>query len=78
MNKNAQSAVAWLWLSAPIAVLLAVASGSGLFISGLYRDAPNLVAQATGQDAITLVVALPTLAISALLTSRGSPRARLV
>lgn len=68
----------WLWLTAPIAILLAVASGSGVFFSGLYRDTPNLVAQAIGQDVITLVVALPTLLIGAFLTSRGSQRARLV
>jgi hypothetical protein len=78
MNKSTRRANWWLWLTIPIAVLLAVAAGGGLFIKGLYRDTPNLVAQAIGQDAITLVVALPTLVISAFLTSRGSQRARLV
>lgn len=78
MNKNARNADVWLWLTVPIAVLLAIATVSGVFISGLYRDTPNLVAQAIGQDVVTLVVALPTLVISAFLTSRGSQRARLV
>lgn len=78
MNKMARNTDIWLWLTAPIAILLAVASGSGVFFSGLYRDTPNLVAQAIGQDVITLVVALPTLLIGAFLTSRGSQRARLV
>ena len=78
MNKSTRRANWWLWLTIPIAILLAVAAGGGLFIKGLYRDTPNLVTQAIGQDAITLVVALPTLVISALLTSRGSQRARLV
>lgn len=78
MNKNARNADVWLWLTVPIAVLLAIATMSGVFISGLYRDTPNLVAQAIGQDVITLVVALPTLVIGAFLTSRGSQRARLV
>jgi hypothetical protein len=78
MNKNARSANGWLWLTAPIAILLAIAAGSGIFISGLYRDTPNLVAQAIGQDAITLVVALPTLVIGAFLAGRGSHGARLV
>lgn len=75
MTRNADG---WLWLTVPIAILLAIASGSGVFISDLYRDTPNLVAQAIGQDAITLVVAFPTLALSALLAGRGSPRARLL
>lgn len=78
MNENARNADVWLWLTAPIGILLAVATGSGVFISGLYRDTPNLVAQAVGQDLVSLVVALPTLVIGAFLTSRGSQRARLV
>jgi len=78
MNTNDRNANAWLWLTIPIAILLAIATGSGVFISGLYRDTPNLVAQAIGQDVITLVVTLPTLVIGAFLTSRGSQRARLV
>jgi hypothetical protein len=78
MNKSTRRANWWLWLTIPIAILLAVAAGGGLFIKGLYRDAQNLVTQAIGQDVITLVVALPTLVISAFLTSRGSQRARLV
>ena len=70
--------VAWLWLTVPISFLLAVASGSGVFISGLYRDSATLVAQAIGQDGITLIVALPTLLIGAFLAGRGSQRARLI
>jgi hypothetical protein len=58
--------------------LLAVAAGSGLFVEGLYRDTPSLVAQASGQDVVTLVVALPVLVISAILASRGSERGRLL
>jgi len=78
MNKNPSSTHGWLWLTVPIALLLAIAAGGGLFMRGLYRDTPNLVVQALGQDVITLVVALPTLVIGAWLTSRGSQRARLV
>lgn len=78
MNKIAGNVDGWLWLTVPIAILLAIASGCGIFISGLYRDTPSLVAQATGQDAITLMIALPALAIAAFLTSRGSQRARLI
>jgi hypothetical protein len=57
---------------------MAIAAASGIFIAGLYRDVPTLVAQSIGLDAITLVVALPALAVSALLTGRGSKRARLI
>ncbi len=78
MNKNDAHANGWLWLTVPVAILLAVAAGSGLFISGLYRDTPNLVAQAMGQDAITLLIALPVLVTGAYFTRRGSQRARLI
>ena len=78
MNKHTSSANGWLWLTVPIAILLVIATGGGLFMRGLYRDTPNLVVQALGQDVITLVVVLPTLVIGAWLTGRGSQRARLV
>jgi hypothetical protein len=67
-----------LWLTAPIALLVAIAAGVGLFIEDLYRDTPLNAAQAVGQDLITLVVALPILVISAILALRGSMRAHLV
>jgi len=69
MNKQPRSANGWLWLTLPIALLLAIAAGSGLFVRGLYRDTPYSVAQVLGQDAITLAIALPTLVMSALLTT---------
>ena len=78
MNKSMGHSQWYLWLTIPIVVLMAIAAGGGLFVGGLYRDSPNLVAQAVGQDAITLAVALPTLAISGFLASRGSRRACLV
>ena len=79
MNENAARTTVWLWLTVPIAILLAIAAGSELLVDGLFRgDTPYLVAQAIGQDFITLVVALPALVISAILASRGSERARLV
>ena len=68
----------WLWLTLPIAILLAIAAGGGVFSSGLYRDAPNFVAQAVGQDFISLLVVLPTLIVTAFLAGRGSARARLI
>lgn len=78
MNKNARNADIWLWLTVPISILLAIAAGCGVFISDVYRDTPSLVAQAIGQDAVTLMIALPALIICAFLTSRGSQRARLI
>ncbi len=78
MNKQTRSTNGWLWLTVPIALLLAIATGSGLFVRGLYRDTPYSVAQVLGQDAITLGVVLPTLVMSALLTWHGSQRARIV
>ncbi len=77
-TENAKRIQTWLWLTIPIAVLLAIAAGSGLFVDGLYRDTPSFVAQAIGQDFITLAVVLPTLIISAILAGRGSKRAQLI
>jgi hypothetical protein len=78
MDQSTKRTNEWLPLTIPIAILLAIASGSGLFINGLYRDTPNLRAQAIGQDAITLVIALPALIISAFFAGRGSQGARLI
>ena len=69
----------WLWLTAPVSLLLAVAAGGELLVGGLFRgDAPYLIAQALGQDYVTLLVALPALVIGAILAGRGAERARLV
>jgi hypothetical protein len=78
MTHNARSTNGWLWLTVPIGILLAIAAGCGVFSEGLYRDTPNLVAQAIGQDAISLMVALPALLMAAFLTRRGSQRAQLI
>lgn len=69
----------WLWLTAPVAVLVAVAAGNELLVGGLFRgDTPYFVAQAVGQDVVTLGITLPALVIGAVLASRGSERARMV
>ncbi len=78
MNERIRRTNVWLWLTFPIAILLTVAAGGGVFISGIYRDTPYFVAQAVGQDLISLAIVLPTLVVTAILASRGSPRARLV
>jgi hypothetical protein len=78
MSRDSRYGYASLWLTVPIAMLLAMAAGAGIFVSGLYRDPPGLAAQAIGQDAISLFVALPALLISAFMAGRGHQRARLI
>lgn len=78
MNDDNGRMKVWLWLTIPIILLLIVAAGSGLFISGLYRDSPFFAAQARGQDLISLIVVMPTLIVVALLANYGSARAQLV
>lgn len=78
MTRNAVGSEIGLRLTVPVAILMAIAAGAGLFAPGLYRDNAGLVAQAIGQDVITLFVALPALTISAYLAGRGSQRARLI
>jgi hypothetical protein len=78
MNVRPGSKNVWLWLTAPIGVLLAIAAGGGLFASGLYHDNDNLLAQAIGQDLVSLVVVLPALLVSAWRARRGSTGAWLV
>lgn len=78
MNKSIGHTDVWLWLTLPIAILLAIATTGGIFISGLYRDNLYFMAQAVGQDFISLVVVLPTLVVTAFLASRGSPHARII
>jgi len=78
MDDNTGNTSVWLWFTLPISILLAIAAGGGVFLGGLYLDNPYFVAQARGQDLISLVVVLPTLIIAAFLARRGSPRARLL
>ena len=79
VNMQATRTPVWLWLTVPIAILVTIAAVSELLVDGLFRGhTPYLVAQAIGQDVITLVVALPALVVGATLASRGSERARLV
>jgi hypothetical protein len=77
-NGSARGTNVWLWLTAPISILVAIAAGVGFLVEDLYRDTAYFAAQAVGQDLITLAVALPVLVISALLAGRGSIRAYLV
>ena len=76
---SATGAALWLWLTVPIAILSAVAAGGELLVDGLLRDdAPYFVAQAIGQDVVTLGVALPALIVGAIFDGRDPGRARLI
>lgn len=59
-------------------VLTVVATLVGLFVPGFYRDAPVLLPQVYGQDLLTLVVAVPALAVSLYFATRGSLRGYVV
>ena len=62
----------WLWLSLPIVVLAMGASITSLAVDGIYaQETENWAAQAVGQDVANLV-AYATMAVLALLASRGS------
>ncbi|WP_225317645.1 MULTISPECIES: hypothetical protein [Haloferax] len=59
-------------------MLTVVATAVGLFVPDFYRDAPALVTQVYGQDALTLAVAVPVLAGSLYAAVRGSLRGYVV
>ncbi len=58
-------------LSAAVAALLG-------FIPGVYRDSAALIVQSHGQDAATLVLGIPVLALGLWASVRGSLRGRLI
>ena len=67
-----------LWLSFPLAILLAVASLGGLFLPFTYKEeTPLHAAQYVGNDVGNLAVIVPALLIAAVLARRGSVAARL-
>ena len=65
-------------LSALIAALMALASGSGLLFHDLYRDNALVASSWYGNDLVTLVVATPLLVVAMLGARGGSRRAYLV
>lgn len=65
-------------LSAIIIVLALAASLGGLFIKDIYQDNTFVTAAWNGNDFVTLVIALPLLFVSLILSMRGSQRAQLV
>ena len=73
-----QSKMNWLWMTAPMAVLLTIAAGGGFFLENIYHDTPSFIAQAVAQDFVNLFISLPVLGISAILAYRGSKRAFII
>lgn len=75
-----QSLVPRHYVGASIAtfVLTVVATLVGLLVPGFYRDAPVLLPQVYGQDLLTLVAAVPALAVSLYFAVRGSLRGYVV
>ena len=65
-------------ISIVIAALATAASATGLIVDGLYRDNDFVTATWRGADLVTLVVAVPVLVASLVLSMRGSRRGRLV
>jgi hypothetical protein len=65
-------------LSVLVLLLATAAAATGLAAPGVYRDAATVLPQALGQDAVTLFVVVPLLAIATVATRRGSLRGRLL
>lgn len=65
-------------LSILIVILTIVASAGGLLIDGLYRDNAFVTAGWRGNDLVTLLVAVPILAVSLVYSMRGSRRAQVI
>jgi hypothetical protein len=61
-----------------LALLAALASATGLLAPSVYHDAPTWVAQARGQDLVTLVIVVPLMLAALIAARRGSIRALLV
>lgn len=65
-------------LSVIIVILMVLASLGGLFINDLYQDNFLVTSGWYGNDLVTLLLAVPLLAISLVLSKRGSQSAQLV
>jgi hypothetical protein len=64
-------------LSSIAGALAAVAAAAGLFVTGLYRDAPFWAQQAQGTDVATLFLAVPILLVGLWAARAGSQVGRL-
>ncbi len=65
-----------MFFTVPVAVLIVVASGTGLLLDDLYsRETAMWTAQAIGQDMVNLAVIVPAMLVSAICAVRGMPAA---
>ena len=65
-------------LSGIIAVLGAVLSLVGILVDGVYEgNSASLIAQAKGQDLVTIMLAVPALIVALIFSLRGSLHAEL-
>jgi len=61
-----------VWLSFPLALLLAIASGAGVSLPSIYaRETPVYAARGIGDDVLNLVVVVPLSVFTAILALRG-------
>jgi|SRR5262245_39821699 len=68
-----------LGLSLAAALLAAVASAAGIWLSDIYaRESASWAAQGVGQDMVTLFIVCPALVVASYRAAAGSPRALLV
>jgi hypothetical protein len=69
----------WIWLSVLISVLVAAASGAGIFVKSVYgQETASYAAQGVGQDIVNIIVAVPVLLISAYFLRKNSVRGLMV
>jgi len=74
VTRRVTLSVPYLAASLVVLALTTLASAVGLFAPVIYRDAAPLLPQLYGQDLVTLVVAVPALAVTTYLAARGSLR----
>lgn len=67
-----------IFLSYILIGLSTIASVGGLYLDGLYRGTEFVISTWAGNDAVTLIIAIPLLIGSVVFVSKGSKRAKLI
>ena len=69
----------WLWLALAAAILMSLASASGIWLPFVYvQETASWAAQGTGQDIVNLAIVLPAMLIALYAAFAGSLRAVVV